>query len=260
VLATLAIIVVGNAVVVYVVARLLGLPSATAMTLAAGLAQIGEFSFILAALGLAQGMLSQQAHDLILAGALLSIIVNPFLFGAAMRWQARQVTPATPVVEEPRSGPSRDLTGHAIVIGYGRVGSVLAGVLRDRGVPVLVIDDSGEHVQRAHAAGIAAIRGSAASDRVLAEAHPERATIAILAIPQPLEAGEVLTKLRALNPALTLLSRAHSDAEVRHLLRHGADGAVMAERELAHSLAEMVMATPPYADLPPVMAGTQAPA
>jgi Kef-type K+ transport systems, predicted NAD-binding component len=132
------------------------------------------------------------------------------------------------------------------VIGYGRVGSHLAQVLRDRGVPVLAIDDNREHVLRAHAAGIPAIRGSAAADRVLAEAHPDRAKIAILAIPQPLESGEALAKLRALNPNLTLLARAHSDAEVKHLLEHGADGTVMAERELAHSLAEMVMATPPY--------------
>jgi len=143
-------------------------------------------------------------------------------------------------------GPSLDLHDHAIVIGYGRVGSTLAQVLRDRGVPVLVIDDNRDHVERAHAAGIPGIRGSAAADLVLAEAHPERASIAILAIPQPLEAGEALAKLRAINPNLTLLARAHSDAEVKHLLEHGADGTVLAERELAHSLAEMVMATPPY--------------
>ncbi|WP_286986365.1 TolC family protein [Thiomonas sp. UBA7699] len=89
-------------------------------------------------------------------------------------------------------------------------------------------------------------RRSAAADRVLAEAHPERAKIAVLAIPQPLEAGEALAKLRAINPALTLLARAHSEGEVKHLLEHGADGAVLAERELAFSLAEMVMSTPPY--------------
>jgi CPA2 family monovalent cation:H+ antiporter-2 len=250
VLATVAIIVVGNAAIVYALVRLLRLPHATALTLAVSLCQIGEFSFILAALGLAQGMLSQEAHDLVLAGALISIIVNPFAFTAAMRWLRRESDQAVVApVPEPRSGPSRDLSGHAIVIGYGRVGSELAQVLGERGVPVLVIDDSGEHVQRAHAAGIAAIRGSAASDAVLAEAHPERATIAILAIPQPLEAGETLAKLRRTNPSLTLLARAHSDAEVRHLLRHGADGAVMAERELAHSLAEMVMSTPPYLPL-----------
>ena len=111
---------------------------------------------------------------------------------------------------------------------------------------MLVIDDNVHHVQAAHAAGIPAIRGSAAADKVLAEAHPEKAQIAVLAIPQPLEAGEVLLKLRAINPALTLLARAHSDAEVKYLLEHGADGAVLAERELAYSLAEMVMSTPPY--------------
>jgi len=122
-------------------------------------------------------------------------------------------------------------------------------VLRDRGVPVLVIDDNEHHVARAHANDIPAIRGSAAADRVLAEAHPERAKIAVLAIPQPLESGEALAKLRAINPELTLLARAHSDAEVKHLLEHGADGTVMAERELAHSLAEMIMSTPPYRSL-----------
>jgi len=243
VLATMAIIVLGNAAVVYAVVRLLRLPNATALTLAVGLAQIGEFSFILAGLGLAQGMLSQLAHDLILGGALLSIIANPFLLAWVLRRQAQGAA------TDPGSGPTPKLQGHAIVIGYGRVGSDLAWLLHERGVPVLVIDDSGEHVQRAHAAGIPAVKGSAASDAVLAEARPQEATIAILAIPQPLEAGETLRKLRALNPGLTLLARAHSEAEVKHLLRHGADGAVLAERELAHSLAEMVLATPPYRPL-----------
>ena len=83
-------------------------------------------------------------------------------------------------------------------------------------------------------------------ERVLAEAHPESAQIAIIAIPQALEAGETIARLKALNPALTVLARAHSDHEVKHLLEHGADGAVLAERELAYSLAEMVMATPPF--------------
>ena len=151
-----------------------------------------------------------------------------------------------PAEPEVPPGPSLDVTDHAIIIGYGRVGSELARVLRDRGVPLIVIDDNGDHVARAHDAGIPAIRGSAAADRVLAEAHPERAKIAVLAIPQPLEAGEALAKLRAINPALTLLARAHSEGEVKHLLEHGADGAVLAERELAFSLAEMVMSTPPY--------------
>ncbi|HSX63274.1 MAG TPA: NAD-binding protein, partial [Pseudoxanthomonas sp.] len=116
-------------------------------------------------------------------------------------------------------------------------------------VPLIVIDDNADHVARAHANGIPGIRGSAAADQVLAEAHPQDAKIAVLAIPQPLEAGEALAKLRAINPGLTLLARAHSDAEVKHLLAHGADGAILAERELAFSLAEMVLSTPPYRTL-----------
>jgi CPA2 family monovalent cation:H+ antiporter-2 len=78
------------------------------------------------------------------------------------------------------------------------------------------------------------------------EAAPERAKLAVFAIPQALEAGETIERLKALNPAITVLARAHSEAQVQHLLAHGADAAVLAERELAFSLAEMVMATPPY--------------
>jgi len=246
VLATLLIIVVGKSLAAFAIVRMFKHPTGTALTISTSLAQIGEFSFILAGLGLSLKILPQEGHDLILAGALLSIIANPFLFSLLDRWQARQDAATTIVEPELPPGPSLDLVDHAIVIGYGRVGTELARVLRERGVPVLVIDDSSHHVERAHSAGIPAIRGNAAADLVLAEAQPDKAKIAVLAIPQPLEAGEVLVKLRAINPALTLLARAHSDFEVKYLLEHGADGAIMAERELAHSLAEMVMSTPPY--------------
>ncbi|MDR6675275.1 YbaL family putative K(+) efflux transporter [Xanthomonas sp. 1678] len=247
VLATFLTITVGKSLAAFVIVRAFGHPTGIALTISTSLAQIGEFSFILAGLGVSLAILPETGRDLILAGALLSIIANPLLFTWLDRWQARQAVDAPVTVEaELPPGPSLDLVDHAIVIGYGRVGSTLAAVLRERGVPVLVIDDNREHVERAHADGIPGIRGSAAADRVLAEAHPEKAKIAILAIPQPLEAGEALAKLRALNPGLTLLARAHSDAEVKHLLDHGADGTVLAERELAYSLAEMVMATPPY--------------
>ncbi|MCW2004486.1 CPA2 family monovalent cation:H+ antiporter-2 [Xanthomonas arboricola] len=247
VLATFLTVTLGKSLAAFVIVRAFGHPTGTALTISTSLAQIGEFSFILAGLGVQLAILPETGRDLILAGALLSIVANPFLFSWLDRWQAKQAQDAPATVEpELPPGPPLQLDGHAIVIGYGRVGSALAQLLRSRGVPVLVIDDNGDHVAKAHAAGIPGIRGSAAADRVLAEARPEQAKIAILAIPQPLEAGEALAKLRALNPSLTLLARAHSDAEVKHLLEHGADGAVLAERELAYSLAEMVMSTPPY--------------
>ncbi|MCL6712106.1 YbaL family putative K(+) efflux transporter [Pseudoxanthomonas sp. z9] len=247
VLGTAFIILFGKSAAAYLIVRAFGHPNSTALTISASLAQIGEFAFIIAGLGMDLKILPKEGHDLVLAGALISIMLNPLIFGLLDRWQARQEAAAPKEVEpEPPPGPSLDVQDHAIIIGYGRVGSSLAHVLHERGVPLIVIDDNGEHVERAHAAGIPAIRGSAAADKVLAEAHPEKAKIAVLAIPQPLEAGEAIAKLRAINPGLTLLARAHSDAEVRHLLEHGADGAVLAERELAFSLAEMVMATPPY--------------
>ncbi|NYF36713.1 YbaL family putative K(+) efflux transporter [Stenotrophomonas sp. JAI102] len=247
VLATAAIIMFGKSAAAFVIVRAFGHPTGTALTISASLAQIGEFAFIIAGLGVTLKILPPTGQALVLAGALISIMLNPLVFGLLDRWllKNQEAAPTTVETELP-PGPSLDLHDHAIVIGYGRVGSALAQVLRDRGVPVMIIDDNKEHVAEAHAAGLPGIRGSAASDRVLAEAHPERAKIAVLAIPQPLEAGETLAKLRALNPGLTLLARAHSDAEVKHLLAHGADGTVMAERELAYSLAEMVMSTPPY--------------
>jgi len=250
VLATATIIMFGKSAAAFVIVRAFGHPTGTALTISASLAQIGEFAFIIAGLGVTLKILPPTGQALVLAGALISIMLNPLVFGLLDRWLLKhQETTPTAVETELPPGPSLDLHDHAIVIGYGRVGSALAQVLRDRGVPVMIIDDNKEHVAEAHAAGLPGIRGSAASDKVLAEAHPERAKIAVLAIPQPLEAGETLAKLRAINPNLTLLARAHSDAEVKHLLEHGADGTVMAERELAYSLAEMVMATPPYRSL-----------
>ena len=247
VLATASIIMLGKSAAAFVIVRAFGHPKMTALTISASLAQIGEFAFIIAALGVSLRILPPEGQALVLAGALISILLNPMIFMLLDRWEARHrdAAPVKPEPEQP-SGPPLQPGNHAIVIGYGRVGRELSQVLRGRGVPVVVIDDNSLHVDRAHANGIPAIRGHAASERVLAEAHPESAAIAILAIPQPLEAGEAIAKLRAINPALPVLARAHSDAEVRHLLSHGADGAVMAERELAYSLAEMVMSTPTF--------------
>ncbi len=255
VLAVAFIIILGKSVAAYLIVRAFGHPNATALTISASLAQIGEFSFILAGLGVSLAILPETGRDLILAGALISIIANPLIFAGLDRWEAKQKADAE-LKAEPAStpelppGPTLEPGNHAIVVGFGRVGSQLTHLLRERGVPVVVLDTRIELVQRAHQAGIPAIRGNAAAERVLAEAHPESAQIAIIAIPQALEAGEVAARLRAANPTLTIFARAHSDAEVKHLIEHGADGAVMAERELAFSMAEMVMATPAYRNRP----------
>jgi CPA2 family monovalent cation:H+ antiporter-2 len=249
VLATFLIIVFGKSIAAWAIVKAFRHPTGTSLTIAASLAQIGEFSFILAGLGVGLKILPPAGQDLILAGALLSIVVNPLIFVVLDRWQAREVAredAARVPAPEPLPGPVLEGVDHAIVVGYGRVGRQLALLLQQRGVPLLVVDDEPDLVARAHADGISAIRGNAAADRVLLEARPQDAKMAVIAIPNAIEAGEVVAKLRAANPALTIFARAHGDDQVRHLLAHGADGAVMAERELAYSMAEMVMATPPY--------------
>ncbi|HEX4853445.1 YbaL family putative K(+) efflux transporter [Arenimonas sp.] len=252
VLGTFLIITVGKSLAAYLIVRAFGHPNGTALTISASLAQIGEFSFILAGLGVSLAILPEMGRDLVLAGALLSIIANPLIFAALDKLEARRAAADAErgVPAEPASagnpGPALPTEGHAILIGYGRVGSEIAKLLRDRDVPLVVIDDDADLVQKARDAGFPAIRGNAATHRVLDEASPAAALLVVLAIPQALEAGEVVARLRALNPGLTILARAHSDAEVKHLLRHGADGAVLAEKELAHSMAEMALSAPPF--------------
>ena len=246
VIGTVLIIVVGKSLAAWVIVRAFGHPEETARTIAVSLAQIGEFSFILAALGVSLEILPPTGRDLILAGALISILANPFLFSWLDGWQARQANRAE------RDKPAKpdvvpiDIQGHAIVVGYGRVGAQLAALLHHRDVPVVVVEDDAHLVEDAREAGFPAVRGNVANVRVMQEAAPERAALAVFAIPHALEAGETIERLKKLNPGITVLARAHSDGEVQHLIAHGADGAVMAERELAYSLAEMVMSTPPY--------------
>ncbi|GHE33004.1 YbaL family putative K(+) efflux transporter [Vulcaniibacterium thermophilum] len=242
VVATFLIIVLGKSVAAWLIVRAFGKDNTTALLISASLAQIGEFSFILAGLGMQLEVLPRDGYDLILAGALMSIMLNPLLFGWVQRHErlAERTAPREPTPVPP------DLREHVLIVGYGRVGSELARLLHARGVLVVVIDGEDDRIDHARAAGLLAIRGNAADVRVIGEAAPERARMALLAIPNALEAGEIVAALRAANPTLTVVARAHSDAGVRHLLEHGADGAVMAERELAHSLAEMVLATPDY--------------
>ncbi|MEO8161816.1 MAG: YbaL family putative K(+) efflux transporter [Arenimonas sp.] len=247
VLACVAVIMLGKPAFAWMTVRVLGHPHRLASTIAAGVSQIGEFSFILAGLAVGLGLMPREGRDLVLAGALISIVANPMLFAAVLRWQKRQRH--EPIADDRiGQGPPMPAGPHAIVIGYGRVGSQLASLLRMRGMEIAAIDDDADLVAKAHAEGIAAIRGNAASAERLAELLPATATHALLAIPGAFEAGEIIVRLRAANLGMVILARAHSESELRHLLESGADGAVLAERELAYSMAEMVMAAPFGAD------------
>ncbi|TGU97021.1 sodium:proton antiporter [Mesorhizobium sp. M00.F.Ca.ET.151.01.1.1] len=275
ILATLAIIVIGKSLAAFVIVVAFGYPLATALMISASLAQIGEFSFILAELGVGLKLLPEQGRDLILAGAILSIVLNPLMF-LVIDWmkpwlEARAARTAPPVDAKPvgpatepgqvasvaaTSGkedgppPRTALAGHAILIGYGRVGGLVGAALKEAALPFLVIEDADKTLAKLKADGIETIAGNAANAEVFAAANPEGAKRLILAIPNAFEAGQIVLRARTANPNINVVARAHSDAEVEHLKGLGADTVIMGEREIARGIVEEVLGHKPRAAEP----------
>jgi CPA2 family monovalent cation:H+ antiporter-2 len=237
------IITVGKSLAALVIVRAFGRPLEVGVTIAVSLAQIGEFSFILAGLGVDLGLLPKDGRDLILAGAILSICANPLLFVALDRWQARREAEAAALAEpqqEPAPGPPLPAGDHIVLVGFGRVGSLVGQSLHDAGRPLALIETNRDHLERARSLGIAGVLGNGAAEDVLDDAHVATARALLVATPQILEAGQIVKRARALNPTLAVLARAHSDADVAYLLGCGADAAIMGEREIARSMCESV--------------------
>ncbi|RYE32768.1 MAG: Kef family K(+) transporter [Hyphomicrobiales bacterium] len=255
-LGTLAIILIGKSVAAWMIVRAFGRSQAVALTISASLAQIGEFSFILAGLGTALGVLPAQGRDLILAGAILSILLNPVVFALAERLapeapaaKPKPVAPADAGEPEkaaapepqPAAPPERDITptgldNHIVVVGYGRVGSLLGAGLLSQGAKLLVIEDNPDAVATAKRDGAELLVGNAADPEVLSAAGVDRAVRLFVAIPGSFEAGQVCEQARAENPALPIVARAHSDAEVAHLTKCGATLTIMGEAEIARAM------------------------
>ncbi|THF52155.1 cation:proton antiporter domain-containing protein [Allorhizobium terrae] len=277
ILGTIFIIVVGKSLAAFLIVIAFRKTASTALTISASLAQIGEFSFILAELGVGLKILPEEGRDLILAGAIISIVLNPVMFFVCDRikdWLETRLDQA-PGAAVPQSGSlapvgetevvvsdgrvstgenNRDdahvvtsagdegdvvrsvLTGHAVVVGYGRVGQILVSNLKASNIPMLVIEDSEQRVQELMAMEVPVIGGNATSERVLKLANLEAAKSIAVAIPNVFEAGNVVAKARATNPGLLVLGRAHSDAEIDHLMKQGADTVIMGEREIANGM------------------------
>jgi monovalent cation:H+ antiporter-2, CPA2 family len=259
-LATVLIILIGKSIAAYAVARLFGLPGPTALTISASLAQIGEFSFILAGLGLSLGLLPAEGRDLILAGAIITIILNPFLFAAldillTRRDKAVVDRPPTELVEEkvtPTREPIRPttLTDHVVLIGHGRVGSFISGVLGETKTPMFVIEDDKDLVAELKAQRIEGIAGNAADPETIAAANLGEARCLLVAIPDAFEGGQVVQQARAINPKLLIIARAHSEAEIEHLKKHGADLVVMGEHEIAKAMLDNIAAAAAHGQAP----------
>ncbi|MCW2391870.1 YbaL family putative K(+) efflux transporter [Sphingobium sp. B11D3A] len=235
-LATVLIITVGKSLAAYAIVRVSGYPRETAMTVAASLAQIGEFSFILVTLGFGLGVLPSEARDLILAGAIISIFLHPFLFS----YITHRASEAAKVDARPVAAPSATLV-HVVLVGYGRVGRLIAKALRERNKPLVVIESNAELTDAARRDGHEAVTGNALDRRVLEAAGIDRATSLLIAIPEGFDAGAIAQKARALRPGIGIVARAHSDGEVEHLIKLGIGDVVMSERELAARMLELAL-------------------
>ena len=225
-LGALAIVVIGKSVAAVLIMSMFKQPRDSSALIAASLAQIGEFSFILAGLGVGLGMLPEEGRDLILGAAILSIVLNPLVFLVADRF-----VPKAGAAEPEPLKPGRH--GRAIIVGHGRVGSRISLALRQARIEYSVIEDQQDVVERLHSEGVPAIAGNAVSIDVLKAAAVESAQLIYVTVPDGFEAGRIVEIARQLNPGIRIFARSHSDAEIEHLRTLGADVIVSGEQEIA---------------------------
>lgn len=246
ILATLFIIVIGKSLAAFAIVLAFRHPLGTALTISASLAQIGEFSFILATLGISLGLLSDTGRDLILSGAILSILINPLLFVGLDKlkpWLLQREE------KRPLKGESGTRTisypylhAHAVLVGYGRVGRLVGASLMQQDQPFIVLEDQPEVVQALREQGTPALCGNAAAPGMMEAANLKSARWLLVAIPDALEAGHIIEYARKINPQIEIVARAHSDAQIAHLEKHGASYTIMGEREIAKGMANWVRA------------------
>jgi len=247
VLAVLAIIVIGKSLAAFIIVLAFRHPVRTALTVSASLAQIGEFSFILASLGASLGLLPPDGRDLILAGAILSIALNPLTFAGIeplSRWV--EARPKLLALLE-RRGADRHripvssaagLREHAVVVGYGRVGGAIGPVLKAQGLPFAVIERDHLMLSAAQAQGVPTVEGDAATPGILSAAGVAHARLLVLATPDSFRARRILELARELNPGIDVVVRTHSAEEFTALEALGAGRVVMGEHELARAMLE----------------------
>lgn len=237
-------VVVGKSIITFLIVLAFRYPVGTALTVAVGLAQIGEFSFILAALGRDLGIISADTQSLILSTALVSITLNPFMFrliGPAERaferwtWLTRFVARYSALPDEPEPGT---LSDHTVIVGYGRVGSVIGSELRRQGRSFVIIEYDRVVADRLRRDGHKVIFGNAAAAAVLEAANIAAAKLLLVTVPDGFAAGHIHNQARKINPTIKVIARSHSEEQVKFLKRQGVDLAVMGEHELAVVMAE----------------------
>ncbi|MEG8099004.1 sodium:proton antiporter [Candidatus Liberibacter brunswickensis] len=258
------IVILGKAVIAFIVVISFGRSVPTALTIAASLSQIGEFSFILASLGVEMGILPVQARDIILASSIISIILNPLVFVLAGSLQSflvlrfariadnsftenvshtyierdtkKEVTVEKVLDKKEFIMQKTDLCDHAVLVGYGRIGKIIVQNLKAGGIPLLVIEESEKRIEEVRSLDIDVIYGNATLPQVLSMANIEAARSLIISIPTAFESAYVAQEARNLNSSILIIAIADSASEVEHLNRYGADTVVIIAKEIAFGM------------------------
>jgi CPA2 family monovalent cation:H+ antiporter-2 len=252
VFAVVAIIIFGKSLAAFFLVLLFRYPLNTALTVSASLAQIGEFSFILAGLGVSLGLMPIEGQSLILAGGLISIAFNPLVFGAvepAQAWirsrsklaQAFE-RPDDPLAALPMTIDLNRLSGQVVLVGYGRVGRRIGEALTANGISFVVAEANREIVEKLRESGVPAVSGDATDPAVLIQAHVHRARMLVIATPDTLSLRRMIEIARTVNPRIETVVCTHSEVEAMLLEKENAGKVFLGEHELAGSMIQYVLA------------------
>ncbi len=246
VLATVAIIMFGKSLAAALLVFILRYSIKTALTVSASLAQIGEFSFILAGLGVTLGLLPKEGQSLILAGALISIALNPFIFGMVgviQNWllknpkiAMRLEPPQNPLKEFPMTTDAKYLSNQVVLVGWGRVGKLIAKALTEQGIPFVVAEENRGFVEMLRQRDIPAVWGDATEPEVLIQAHIKEAKALVIATPETVHVSKMTEIAQTLNPDIQIVVRSHNVEEAELIQKESGATVFVGERELANSM------------------------
>ena len=251
VIVVVAIIIIGKSLAAFLLVLLFRYPLNTALTVSASLAQIGEFSFILAGLGVSLSLLPAEGQSLILVGAIISIALNPLVFHAiepALTWirsrsKLAQLLerPDDPLAVLPMTVDPNRLTAQVVLVGYDRVGRRIGEALTEHGVYFVVAEEDREIVEKLRRSGVAAVSGDASEPEVLIQAHIQRARMLVIATPDTLDVRRMIEIARTVNPRIETVVRTHSEEEAVLLAKENVGKVFLGEHELALAMARYVL-------------------
>ena len=251
VLVVVAVIVLGKSIAAMMITLALRYPLNTALTVAASLAQIGEFSFILAGLGVSLGILPAEGMSLILAGALISMAINPMIFSLIKPLQtwllrvselARHYEKNTGLFSElPMTTEAKYLAGQVVLVGYGRVGKKIAKVLSDKNIPFVVAEQNRELVENLRKKGIPAVSGNASEPSVLIQAHIANAAMLVIATPDTIDVRKMVKAAKMLKPEIKIVIRTHHEDESKFLREEHLGKVFYGEEELANGMSAFIV-------------------